>query len=342
MTEAKSDPLLQALHRVLAGHDLDEATAEAAMAEIMAGEAPDARIGGYLVALRMKGETAAEIAGSVRAMRSAATMIRIDRAPLVDTCGTGGDSSGTFNISTGAALVAAAAGVTIAKHGNRSVSSKCGSADVLAELGIPVDVESQRAKEIVERHGFVFLFAPRFHGAIRHAMGARTALATRTIFNALGPLANPAGATRQVMGVYSPALLELAAEALRLLGVERAFVVHASDGLDEITITGTTEVVEVHRGELTRSVLAPSDFGVERADANSLAGGDAVENAAILEGVFGGEKGPRRDIIVMNAGMALVAGDLAAGPREGAEMAAAAIDEGRVGALVEALRAETP
>ena len=341
MSSENCRPLVLALHRVLDGHDLDENAAEAAMAVIMAGAAPDGLVGGYLVALRMKGETAAEIAGSVRALRAAATPLTIDREPLVDTCGTGGDGAGTFNISTGAALVAASAGATIAKHGNRSVSSKCGSADVLEALGVPVDLAPDRARESAERHGFVFLFAPRYHGAIRHAMAARTALAARTIFNALGPLANPAGATRQVMGVYSADLLERAAEALRRLGTRRAFVVHSHDGLDEVTTAGATDVIEIRGEELSRRRFEPSDFGVERSGLDELAGGDAAANAEILRRVFDGEKGPRRDVVVMNAALALVAAGLADGPRAGADRAREAIDGGRTRALLASLRGET-
>jgi len=310
------------------------------MGEIMAGRATEGRIAGYLCALRMKGETADEVVGSARAMRAAATMIRPDRRPLVDTCGTGGDGSGSFNISTASALVVAAAGVAVAKHGNRSVSSRCGSADVLRELGIPVDCEPAEVQSMVERLGFGFLLAPRFHGAIRHAMPARIALAARTIFNLLGPLANPAGADRQVLGVFAESVLELAAEALRGLGTERAFVLHSSDGLDEISLAAPTHVVEVDARGTRRFLLAPDDFGVEGAPASAVAGGDAAENAEILRRVFAGERGPRRDVVLMNAGVALVAGGAASGFREGAALAARTIDEGRVTALVDALRRE--
>jgi anthranilate phosphoribosyltransferase len=334
--------LLEALHRVLAGGDLDADEAESAMREIMAGRAPEGRIAGYLCALRMKGETAEEVLGSARAMRAAAAMIHPRRSPLVDTCGTGGDRSGSFNISTGAALVVAAAGVAVAKHGNRSVSSRCGSAYVLRELGVPVDAEPPRVQAMVERHGFGFLMAPRFHPAIRHAMPARIALATRTIFNLLGPLANPAGATRQVVGVFSEDVLEVAALALRRLGAERAFFVHSEDGLDEISIAAPTHVVEVTPDGTRRFRLSPEDFGLERASAGALAGGDANTNAAILGRVFAGEPGPRRDVVLMNAGVALVAAGAAETFREGAAIAAAAIDEGAVLRLLDALRGEAP
>jgi anthranilate phosphoribosyltransferase len=334
--------LLHALHRVLDRHDLSADDAEAAMGEIMAGKASEGRIAGYLCALRMKGETPDEVVGSARAMRAAATMIHPDRHPLLDTCGTGGDGSGSFNISTASALVVAASGVAVAKHGNRSVSSRCGSADVLRELGVPVDAEPARVQAMVERHGFGFLMAPRFHGAIKHAMPARITLATRTIFNLLGPLASPAGAERQVMGVFTESVLELAAQALRQLGTEKAYVVHSEDGLDEISISAPTHVVEVDPEGTRRFVLSPEDFGFERAPASELTGGDAVENAAILERLFGGESGPRRDVVLMNAGVALVAGEASADFRGGAELAARTIDAGRVVALLDALRAESP
>jgi anthranilate phosphoribosyltransferase len=335
-------PLLrEALHRVLAGESLDAPAAEAAMGEIMSGRATEGRIAGYLVALRMKGETAEEIVGSARAMRAAATRISPRRAPLIDTCGTGGDGSGSFNISTASALVVAASGVAVAKHGNRSVSSSCGSADVLREMGLPVDAEPERVREMIEKHGFGFLMAPRFHGAIRHAMPARIALATRTVFNLLGPLANPAGATRQVVGVFSESVLELAAESLRLLGTEKAFVVHSEDGLDELSISAPTRVVEVDPGGVRRATLAPEDFGLALAPREAVAGGDARENARILGRVFAGEKGPARDVVVMNAALALVAAGAAGGPREGARRAEETLDAGRVRALVETLRRES-
>ena len=340
MTADEAPRLLEAFHRVLAGEHLTESEAEAAMAEIMAGRATEGRIAGYLVALRQKGETPPEVVGSARAMRAAATMIHPDRDPLLDTCGTGGDGSGTFNISTGSALVVAAAGVAVAKHGNRSVSSQCGSADVLRELGVPVELEPAQVQRSVEEHGFGFLFAPRFHGAIRHAMPARITLATRTIFNLLGPLANPAGAPRQVMGVFSLDVLELAAEALRGLGSKRAFVVHSEDGLDELSLSAPTHVVEVGEGANRRSRLGPEDFGLDAAPLETLSGGDARTNAAILRRIFAGETGPPRDAVVMNAALALVAAGAAEDLRDGVARAADAIDSGRVRTLVEELRSE--
>jgi anthranilate phosphoribosyltransferase len=329
--------LRDALHRVLAGHDLDAAEAEAAMGEIMAGGAPEGRIAGYLVALRMKGETPDEVVGSARALRAAGTRIAPRREPLLDTCGTGGDGSGTFNISTAAGLVAAAAGAAVAKHGNRSVSSRCGSADVLKELGVAWDAEPDAVAASVERHGFGFLFAPRFHPAIRHAMPARIALGTRTLFNLLGPLANPAGARRQVMGVFSREVLDLAGEALRGLGAERAFVVHSRDGLDEVSPSAPTDVVEVTPDGTRRLRVEPSDFGLPAAPAGAVAGGTTAENAAMLRGVLAGEPGPRRDAVLMNAAVAVVAAGIARDFRSGAEAAAAAVDDGRAARLLAAL-----
>ena len=337
MSEDAAPRLRDALQRVITGESLTAEDAEAAMTEIMSGAAGEGRIAGYLVALRMKGETADEVVGSARALRAAGTRIAPKRRPLIDTCGTGGDQSGTFNISTASALVAAAAGCAVAKHGNRSVSSKCGSADVLAAMGIPAELEPEDALASVEEHGFGFLFAPRFHPAIRHAMPARITLATRTIFNLLGPLANPAGAPRQVMGVFSGDVLELAAEALRGLGSERAFVVHSQDGLDEVSLSAPTDVVEVTPERTRRFRVTPGDFGLESAPRETLAGGDAEENAGILRAVFRGEPGPRRDVVAMNAGLALVAAGLAEDFRAGAEAAGAALEDGRVSALVEAL-----
>jgi anthranilate phosphoribosyltransferase len=340
LTDETAPRLREALHRVLDGESLGAEAAEAAMAEIMRGDASEGRIAGYLVALRMKGETADEIVGSARAMRAAATTIDPARRPLLDTCGTGGDGSGTFNISTGTALVAAAAGATVAKHGNRSVSSKCGSADVLRELGIPVDCEPGQARELVERHGFGFLMAPRFHGAIRHAMPARLALASRTIFNLLGPLCNPAKADRQVLGVFSGDVLEIAAEALVGLGTEKAYVVHSEDGLDEISLSAPTHVVEAGPSGTRRFSVEPEDFGLSPVDRSALTGGDARTNARILEAIFAGEHGPRREVVLLNAAVALTAAGVAADFREGVQRAEAAIDGGKVAALVEALRAE--
>jgi anthranilate phosphoribosyltransferase len=335
-----ADAFRDAFRRVLAGASLDASAAEAAMAQIMAGGVPEGAIAGYVVALRIKGETPEEVVGSARAMRAASSRIHPRRTPLLDTCGTGGDESGTLNLSTGAALVAAAGGAAVAKHGNRSVSSKCGSADVLEHLGVPVDAEPARVERFVDEIGFGFLFSPRFHPAMRHAMGARKALATRTIFNLLGPMTNPAGAKRQVMGVYTPSVLELAAEGLRLLGAEHAFVVHSADGTDEISLAAPTHGIEVTPGGTRRFTVTPEDLGLPVAGREALRGGDAAHNARALVAVLRGEKGPARDAIVANAAFAFVAAGLAGNPREGARAAEETIDRGAAADVLERLQRE--
>ncbi|MGQ0720862.1 MAG: anthranilate phosphoribosyltransferase [Candidatus Eiseniibacteriota bacterium] len=337
MGEDAAPRLLEALHRALAGFDLSADEAEAAMAEIMEGRAPEGRIAGFLVAMRMKGETAEELLGAARALRAAGTRITPARRPLVDTCGTGGDGSHTFNISTGAAIVAAAAGVAVAKHGNRSVSSRSGSADVLEALGVPAQQEPESVLESVERHGFGFLFAPRFHPAVRHAMPARSALATRTLFNLLGPLANPAGAGRQVLGVFSASVVEVVAGALRGLGTERAFVVHSEDGLDEVSLAAPTRVVEVTSSSVREFRVSAADFGVPEAPREAIAGGDARRNATILSAVFAGERGPHRDVVLANAAMALVVGGACEDFASGARLAGEAVDRGAAAELVRRL-----
>ncbi len=306
-----------AIQQLIAGQDLDRETATAVMEQIMSGEATDAQIGGFLVALRCKGETVDEVAGCAEVMRAKATRISGGRAPLIDTCGTGGDASGTFNISTTVAFVAAGAGCTVAKHGNRAMSSQCGSADVLAELGVDIEADPARVGACLDEAGIGFLFAPALHGAMKHAIGPRRELGTRTVFNILGPLTNPAGATRHLMGVFAPELTELQARVLRALGSERAFIVHGLDGLDEITLTGPSRVSELAGGEVRTYEIEPADFGLDRAEAADLKGGDAADNAAILRQVLDGAGGPRADVVVLNAAAALaaagVAGDLAAG-----------------------------
>lgn len=329
-----------AFARALAGDSLSASDAEAAMTDIMEGRVSEGAIAGYLIALRVKGESPEEVVGSARAMRRASTRIAPRRAPLVDTCGTGGDESGTLNLSTGAALVVAAGGAAVAKHGNRSVSSKCGSADVLEALAVPMDAEPAAVESHVERHGFGFLFSPRFHPAMKHAMGARRALATRTVFNLLGPMTNPAGATRQVIGVYSDRVLELAAEAMSLLGTERAFVLHSADGTDEVSLCAPTHVIEVTAAGRRRFTIEPETLGLSRAPREALRGGDAAANAAALLDVFRGKRGAARDAIVANAALAFLAANLAEDPKEGARVAERAIDSGAAVALVERLQAE--
>ena len=320
-------------------------------------EIPDTHIAALLGALAVRGATAEEVAGFVDAMRAAALPLPLtdaERAELVDTCGTGGDASGTINISTGAALVAAAAGAKIAKHGNRNVTSRCGSADVLEALGVPVNLSPDRAAACLRQTGFVFLYAPLMHPAMRRVQPMRRALGLRTVFNILGPLTNPAGARRQVVGVYAPELVPLVAKALRLLNVEHGLVVHgicASDaesdsgsladlqtiGLDELSICGPSLMAEVHHGKVEQTTLMAEDTGLPTATLSELEGGDAKENAALLHRIFNGELGPRRDIIALNAAAALVVAGRAGTLRDGIAQAAAAIDAGGAKRLLFAL-----
>jgi anthranilate phosphoribosyltransferase len=318
--------------------------------QILAGQLTDIEIAALLAALGARGETAAEVAGFTEAMRSAVTSIPLgadERETLVDTCGTGGDASRTFNISTAAALVAAAAGASVAKHGNRAITSQCGSADVLEALGIPVDLSPQQASDALRRHRFAFLHAPSLHPAMKAVMPVRRALGVRTVFNLLGPLTNPAGAAAQVMGVYAPHAVPLVAEAMVLLGTRHAFVVHGTTdggadgtprGLDEISISGPTQLAEVHNGVVTLSTITPEDAGLTRAPMESLIGGDAQVNAAILTEIFSGAPGPRRDIVLLNAAAVLVVADLAPTIPVGVGLAAHAIDTGAVTNLIEGLR----
>lgn len=317
---AGRDPLSaprDALRRLTAGESLGRAEAEDLFGRMMDGELSDSFKAALLVALRMKGEQVAEIAGAADAMRRRATAIPHRRPAVVDTCGTGGDGRGTFNISTAAALVAAAAGAPVAKHGNRSVSSRSGSADVLAALGVRLDEDAATAGRALEDVGICFLFAPYFHPGMREVMPVRRELALRTVFNVLGPLTNPAGARRQLLGVYAPSLVEPIAHVLAELGSEHALVVHGEDGLDEITTTGATHVCEVRDGTVRAYTLEPESFGIARAPLAALAGGGPEENAALMRQVLAGAPGPLADVTALNAGAALyvggVAADLAAG-----------------------------
>lgn len=330
--------LLEYLHRVVSGESLSERDAYAAMTAILRGEASTPQIAGFLVALRVKGETVDELVGFARAMREMAERIEAPAGePLLDTCGTGGDGANTFNISTVAAFVAAGAGVRVAKHGNRSISSACGSADLVDRLGIKLALSPAELARAIRQTGIAFLYAPALHPAMRHAQPARLELRMRTVFNLLGPLANPAGATVQLLGAPSEAAARLMAEALARLGLRRGFVVHGSDGLDEITTTGSTLVFEIEAGALRQYRLEPADFGVPAARPEDLKGGDAETNAAIAREILGGRRGPRRDIVVVNAAVALVAAGKAASFREGAALAAASIDSGAARAKLEAL-----
>jgi len=309
--------------------DLSRAETAAVMSQIMSGEATDAQIAGFLVGLKVKGETVEEIAGAADVMRQKATRIETSHPVLVDTCGTGGDRSGTFNISTTAAFVVAGAGVPVAKHGNRSITSKCGSADLLAGLGVKIDLPPARVTRCLEEIGIGFLFAPMLHTAMRYAIDVRRQLApTPTVFNMLGPLTNPAGAKRQVVGVYRREMVPMIAEVLRLLGSERAFVVHGSDGLDEITTTGETTVAQLCDGRVTIGAVRPEDVGLERARQADLRGGDVMTNVGITRAVLDGRQGPQRDIVLLNAAAALVAAGKATDLRGGVRLAAQSIDSG--------------
>lgn len=320
------------------GGDLDRSSTRAAMVEVMAGAATPAQISAFIVALRIKGETVEEMTGLVEAMRSAAVTVDIG-VPVVDTAGTGGDRSGTFNISTTAALIAAGAGAKVAKHGNRSASSKCGSADVLEELGVAIDLDADATAALVRDAGFGFFFAPRYHPAMRHAGPVRRELGIPTVFNFLGPLANPAGAKRQAIGVSDPRMAERMIRVLANLGSEYAFVYYGEDGLDEVTTTGPTYIYRLKDGEVTHAEFTPEDFGVRRSEVGDLLGGDAAANAAIIRSILAGEPGPRRDAAVINAAPALVVAGLAHGFEEGVEVAARSIDSGAsAGVLDEVVR----
>jgi len=333
--------LIPYLHRAVRREDLDAAAAEEAMEVILGGHASTAQIAAFLVALRMKGETADELIGFARAMRARASRVPADLAggPLLDTCGTGGDARGTFNISTIAAFVVAGAGVRVAKHGNRSISSRCGSADVLERLGVRVAVEADQAARAIREVGIGFLFAPAFHPATKHAHAARLELKMRTIFNLLGPLTNPAGATAQLAGAPSEEAARLIADALAALGLERGFVVHGSDGLDEITITGPTLAYEIANGQVTRRTLTPEDFGVAPAALEELQGGDPDENCEIARAILAGARGPKRDVVLVNAAAALVVAGRATSFTEGMAVAAESIDSGAARRKLEELAA---
>jgi anthranilate phosphoribosyltransferase len=318
----------EAIAKIVTGANLAEAEAETVMREIMQGEATDAQISAYITALRMKGETVEEISGSARVMREKAYPVKLTAPFQVDTCGTGGDLSHTFNISTTAAFVVAGAGVAVAKHGNRSVSSKSGSADVLQALGVNIEMPAARLESCLNEVGIAFLFAPMMHQAMRYAIGPRREIGIRTVFNLLGPLTNPAGVKSQIMGVYAPELTGLLAQALGHLGVMRAFVVHGMDGLDEITITDRTKVSELHDGEVNDFFIHPSDFDLPTGRKDDLLGGDAGRNAAVTLEVLRGQPSPRRDVVLLNGAAGLAASGKAKDLRDGVRMAAESIDSG--------------
>ncbi len=328
----------EAISKVVSGTHLTEAEAEAVMREIMQGEATDAQIAAYLTGLRVKGETVEEITGSARVMREKAFSVKLSAPHQVDTCGTGGDLSHTFNISTTVAFVAAGAGVAVAKHGNRSVSSRSGSADVLQALGVNIEMPSQRLEECLRDVGIAFLFAPMMHQAMKYAIGPRREIGIRTLFNVLGPLTNPAGVKAQVLGVYAPDLTTTLARVLGNLGAERAYVVHGMDGLDEITITDRTRVAELRDGKVSDYFVHPSDFDLPAGTKEDLRGGDAKQNAGITLDVLKGRKGPRRDIVLLNAAAGLAASGRARDLRDGVQIAAESIDSGAAMKKLEELR----
>jgi anthranilate phosphoribosyltransferase len=350
--------ILDALHRIVNHREsLSRAEAREVMGEVLSGKCTDAQIAALLVGLHMKGETVEEIVGFAEAIRAAATPIYVKndsvvdasgtgREALVDTCGTGGDAAGTFNISTVTAFVVAGAGVRVAKHGNRSstpkldgqtTSAKCGAADVMEALGVNIQLSVESIARCIEEVGIAFLFAPAIHSAAKHVAQVRRETRLRTVFNLLGPLTNPAGASAQVVGVYSLNLVEKVAEALSILGTHRAFVVHGLDGLDEITITGATRVAEVREGGVHSYEITPEEFGLEPAPKTTLAGGDATENARIVHAILAGEKSPRRDVVLMNAAAALVAAGEAHHLKDAVAIAANSIDSGAAAQKLEAL-----
>jgi len=329
--------IVHALHRVVAGVDLDEAEAQAAVDCIMAGEASDAQIGAFLTAMRMKGETETELTGAARAMRARVVPVRHSLAKVVDTCGTGGDGAHTFNVSTAVALVVASAGGHVAKHGNRAVSSAVGSADVLEALGVRIDLQPDAIERCLVKTGLGFMFAPRHHGALKHAATARRQLGFRTLFNLLGPLTNPAGATHQLLGVFDGSKVGLVARTLGRLGLTRALVVHGPGGLDELGLDGPSRAALLSERQVEELVIDPARLGLSPSPVEALRGGDAATNAAIVRAVLAGEPGPRADVVALNAGAALWVAELAGSLAEGLERARELLATGRALATLAAL-----
>jgi anthranilate phosphoribosyltransferase len=332
--------ITEGIRKVVEGQHLSRAEAESLMNEIMTGKATDAQIAAFLTGLRMKCETVEELIGFARVIRAKALPVRpqtmvgaafsgTDREMLVDTCGTGGDATGTFNISTATAFVVAGAGIRVAKHGNRSVSSLCGSADVVEALGIRVELTADAVAQCIDEVGIGFLYAPLLHEAMRYVVLARREMKIRTVFNLLGPICNPAHATAQVLGVYDEDLTEIMAQVLCELGTARAFVVHGSDGLDEITISGESKISEVRGGEVRTYYVTPEDFGIERAPISAIQGGDARQNAEIIHDILSDRGGVRKDVVLLNAAAGLVAGGKAAGLRDGIQLARESIRSGK-------------
>jgi anthranilate phosphoribosyltransferase len=342
--------IVESIRKVVERKDLTREEAFAVMDTIMSGQATDAQIAAFLTALRMKGETVEELIGFARVMREKVSPVKTrarvqtslsgtDREMLVDTCGTGGDATGTFNVSTATAFVVSGAGIPVAKHGNRSVSSLCGSADVVEALGVRLDLSPERVGRCVDEVGIGFCYAPLLHKAMKFVMLARREIRIRTVFNILGPLTNPAHATAQVIGVYDGALAEVMAQVLKELGTARAFVVHGEDGLDELSTTGPSRVAELRDGQIRSYTVQPEEFGLPRVNLTDLKGGSAADNAEIIRRILAGERGPKRDIVVLNAGAAIAAGGRAADIGAGIALAARAIDNGaardRLARLVE-------
>lgn len=326
-----------AIRSVTEGKDLSADEMTDVMRLIMTGEATQAQIGGFLIALRMKGETVDEIAAAAGVMRELATPVDIESDNLVDTCGTGGDASGAFNISTASAFVVAAAGGTVAKHGNRSISSKSGSADVLEAAGVSLDLDAEQVALCVVELGVGFMFAPKHHGAMKHAIGPRKEMGVRTIFNVLGPLTNPAGAPNQVLGVFSEQWLEPLAEVLGRLGSEHVLVVHSEDGMDEISVSAATHVAELKDGKVTRYSISPEQFGMQRSNIKDIAVDGADASLAMIKAVFENQAGPARDIVTLNAGAAIYAAGVVESLEEGVKLAADTIASGAAKAKLDAL-----
>ena len=320
--------LQDAIHKLIDKQDLTKHEAYECVLEIMSGKATDALIASFLTGLRMKGETIPEIAGCAVAMREMATKIETKHINVIDTCGTGGDGLGTFNISTAAAIVAASAGANVAKHGNRAISSKSGSADVLKALGVNIEASKEKTERCLNEIGIAFLFAPLLHGAMKYATPVRRELGIRTVFNILGPLTNPAGAKRQLLGVYRTKLTEILAHVLQDLGSERALVVHGVGGMDEVSTIGETKITEIRNGDLSTYSITPESVGISRAEISQLAGSDAATNAEIVRSVMSGKKGPHRDITIFNAGAALYVAGIADSIHNGVQRSAEAIDAG--------------
>lgn len=329
------------LNTIIAGRDLDQDRMAEMLTDIFSGTITEAQIGAFMAALATKGETFEELAGAARAMRRKAVRIQTLAGKVIDTCGTGGDASGSFNISTTTAFVVAGAGITVAKHGNRSISSKCGSADVLEALGVNLNTDPEIVEEAVNEIGIGFMFAPMYHGSMKYAAKARQDCGIRSIFNMLGPLTNPASASCQILGVYAPELTEMFARALKLLGVEKAFVVHGHDGMDEMTTTDLTRVTELTDGMIKTYDVDPLSFFDDYAAPEDLRGGDVEENAAITLGILKGEAGPKQDIVLLNAGAGLVAADAAPSLEKGIELARTSINSGAALEKLEQLAAYT-